>query len=49
MLPALHPDTDHNFATSRVCRVPMHLRTEQVIHSGCKGCTGGTNDNICTQ
>uniref|UniRef100_A0A0E0MJN1 Protein BUD31 homolog n=1 Tax=Oryza punctata TaxID=4537 RepID=A0A0E0MJN1_ORYPU len=35
---------DHNFATTCVCRVPKHLREEQVIecvHCGCKGCASG--------
>uniref|UniRef100_J3NBE1 non-specific serine/threonine protein kinase n=1 Tax=Oryza brachyantha TaxID=4533 RepID=J3NBE1_ORYBR len=35
---------DHNFATTCVCRVPRHLREEQVIecvHCGCKGCASG--------
>jgi len=35
---------DHNFATTCVCRVPKHLREEQVIecvHCGCRGCASG--------
>ncbi|CAN8274432.1 unnamed protein product [Cochlearia groenlandica] len=35
---------DHNYGTTCVCRVPKHLREEEVVecvHCGCQGCASG--------